>query len=155
MPKRSSSREMAGILAFQIDTANRDVIFNRILRTTWNMKIQPIRETLGFRETNDSVYTRPRFVSHAVQNLYNAIGKVSGEKLPNKSLENLRHAWIEGKLLDNEINNLIEEYGMEIWAAPIDRRRLEDNPKSHLLVTGEGEGFYTTDLFYDNEDHRA
>jgi hypothetical protein len=119
------------------------------------MKIQPICETLGFRDTKDSVYARPKFVSQAVQNLYNAIGKVSRERLPSKSLETLRHAWIEGKLLHNEINNIVEEYGKEIWDAPMDRRRLVDNPKSHLLVTGEGEGFYTTDLFYDNEDHRA
>lgn len=146
---------MANDVAFGVDTVNRDVIFRKSLRSLWAVKLQPIRMTLGLRETGKSTINRPKFVSEDAQDLETAITKVSKEKLPNERFESLQRAWNEGKLLNTEINNLIEEYGKKIWGAPMNQRHIRENHQSHLLVAGEGEGIYNTDLFYDNQGHRA
>jgi hypothetical protein len=56
-------------------------------------------------------------------------------------------------LLEDEIESLMKKYGKEIWGVVMTAGALQ-SPKSYLLVAGEGEVFYTTDLFYSNEKHR-
>jgi len=94
-------------------------------------------------------------VSQAVGKLHNAINKLSSEVLPNQTLESLHLGWRDGTLPENEIQSIRMEYGNEIWGAEKRRRHVAVNPKSHLLIVGEGEGFYITDLFWRNLEDRA
>ena len=139
--------------AFSIDISTRELIAARNLKTG-SAAIKPIRQALGFREVGEPGSSVPKFASTVVHALYSSLDGLAKKCLPMDSLEGLQQAWRRGELLQTELDQLLNQYGDEIWGLPVAQRHLAPRSSLHLLVAGEGDGFYKTDLSYAIQQHR-
>lgn len=137
-----------------IDTVTRDLIFDINLNVA-NPCRRSIRYALGFRDFTPNGSTNPKYFLPDIRELSEAIHTLAIERLPIRSGAKLRQAWKKGELLHTEIKGLLKKHGEKIWGIPMDQRRLVSNRNAPLLVKGEGDGCYPTDLFYGVEAHRA
>ncbi|KAF2111720.1 hypothetical protein BDV96DRAFT_649695 [Lophiotrema nucula] len=139
--------------AFCVDTATREVILSQSL-----CKSQPVnrdvRQTLGFHELRDG-HGQPKFASKNVTLLHSALDDLK-LTLPYHDLEKLRSEWQKGRLLQVDLDQLLNfpnEYGSRIWGIPVEERDSTNRPDMPLLRANHNK-FYPTDLVWGIDSHR-
>jgi hypothetical protein len=140
---------------FDIDNVTRDNIFRFSLKSRKSI-IHLIRRSLGFRHKGSATAKLPSFFSKDVEKLHKEIAELAKEHLPVESLKDLYDAWKEGVLLKDELCQLMYSYGKRIWGQPMDRRDIQRNPNSPLVVTTgpQDDEYYPVNLFFELESHR-
>jgi hypothetical protein len=141
---------MALAAALSLATASRESIYEASFSVgTGNNKA--IRRALGFREIGRPGAKFPRFVCPKVQMLYNRINDIAVERLPNTTLDQLRHAWQSGTFT-REMEEVSIEFG-DIWTDSLAERHSAAIPGPRLYVAGEVE-YCRDDLFWEVGRHR-